>query len=76
MAFLAAWDLLHSHYRANIWFGPMIVEHETSNISYPLPTDRPVCLREIRRERKQGKAVIEQHVVRIMCRVVADPAGR
>jgi hypothetical protein len=54
---------------ANTW------EVSSSAIANPQPANQDVCLREMRREKKQMGVVIEQHIIRIMCRVVSEKAS-
>jgi serine/threonine protein kinase len=69
MAFPPAYGQIWS---AANYLCPGIEEMALGDISNPLPTDTPVRLKEIQRKRKQGKILLEQQVVRIMCKVVSE----
>jgi hypothetical protein len=53
-----------------IRFRPFPLEIGRGTIANPLRTDRPVCLRTLKCERKQETMLIEEHVIRIMCQVI------
>src|SRR5204863_7317080 len=54
LAFLALWNMLHERHWSNILLGPGIMETSEGTITNPLPADRPVRLREIKRAKMQG----------------------
>jgi len=54
---------------------------ESSNIPWPLPADRTVCIKTVTEEGRKdhpqdkGKELVAQHVIRVMCKVASDEAN-